>query len=376
MAFVVTKASRTKGKLRIGLFGVAGAGKTLSSLRLAYGLHPNWDEIGYVDTEHGSAALYAGMTKAGFTVGSFKHGNLEPPYSPEAYIDAIKQLEQLGCKVIVVDSISHEWNGKGGLLEIVDTIGATKYRGNGMAAWKDATPRHQRFIDAMLMSSAHVIACGRSKMEYAQGENASGKKTVEKLGMAPVTRDGFDYEMTVGFDIAQNHHAVSTKDRTGLFDGKDPMVLTEKHGQQILDWYESGTAEAEVIGTFTTPPPEQPATIYDGGQPMGNPDSYYDELAGNSAPPPQQVVQPALLPALPPDLTTEEGFKAAFINACNEHTQSNGGAPVLHPVNPKKVMKHWGVARLGEIPAEAREDHIASITTMYADPDTGDIVPY
>lgn len=352
MAFVVTKASRTKGKLRIGLFGVAGSGKTFSALRLAYGLCKDWGKIGYIDTEHGSAALYAGATKDGFTVGQFNHGDLKPDYTPEAYVDAIKVMESFGCEVIIVDSISHEWNGKGGLLEIVDKIGATKYRGNGLAAWKDATPRHQRFIDAMLMSTAHVITCGRSKMEYAQGENASGKKTVEKLGMAPVTRDGFDYEMTVTFDISQNHHAVSTKDRTSLFDGKDPMVLTEKHGEQIHEWYESGTAQAEILGTFTTQAPQEPATIYDGGQPM-NPDSYYDQQAGNGAPPP---------PVLSPE---DAAFKREFLSECQKYN-----------LNPVKVLAFWQVSKLGDVKAESRMDYIANICSLTADQNTGDILPF
>ena len=168
-----TKAVRKRAKLRLALTGPSGSGKTYGALMLAKGIG---GRIAVIDSEHGSASLYSHLCE-------FDTLELAPPYSPERYIAAIKAAEQAGYDVIVIDSTTHEWSGSGGCLEINEQTARSKFSGNTWSAWNDTTPRHRAFIDAMLQSSAHIIATGRSKTETAQTEGPNGKKKVVKLGM-------------------------------------------------------------------------------------------------------------------------------------------------------------------------------------------------
>lgn len=218
-------ASRTRSKLRIGLFGASGSGKTYSALLLARGLASDWDKIALIDTERGSGDLYRQL-------GPYKTLTLESPYEPERYINAIGICEQSGVEVIIIDSISHEWAGKGGCLEIVDKVQSR----NDYGKWKDVTPRHNAFVERILQSGTHMICCGRSKDDVDMVKNERGKLEPQKVGLKAVTRDGFDYEMTVCFDIDKWHQALCSKDRTQLFDGKPAFKIDETTGQQLSDW--------------------------------------------------------------------------------------------------------------------------------------------
>lgn len=224
-----SKAVRKRAKLRLALTGPSGSGKTYGALMLAKGIG---GKIAVIDSEHGSASLYAHLA-------DFDTLELAPPYSPERYIEAIKAAERAGYDVIVIDSTTHEWSGSGGCLEINEHTANAKFRGNTWSAWNETTPRHRAFIDAMLQSSAHIIATGRSKTETAQTEEG-GRKKVVKLGMKTEQRDGFEYEFTVVLDITHaGHYATASKDRTGLFSG-DPQPISEATGQQLRAWLESG----------------------------------------------------------------------------------------------------------------------------------------
>ena len=231
-----TKAVRKRAKLRLALTGPSGSGKTYGALMVAKGIG---GRIAVIDSEHGSASLYSHLC-------DFDTLELVPPYSPERYIEAIKAAEQAGYDVIVVDSTTHEWSGSGGCLEINEQTARAKYKGNTWSAWNDTTPRHRAFIDAMLQSSAHIIATGRSKTETAQTEEG-GRKKVVKLGMKTEQRDGFEYEFTAVLDLVHDgHYAAASKDRTGLFAG-DPTPIGEATGQKLREWLESG-AEAPPTG--------------------------------------------------------------------------------------------------------------------------------
>jgi len=229
------KATRKKVKLRLGMSAVAGGGKTMSALKLAYGLVGDWSKIGVIDTENGSASLYAHL-------GDFNTIQLDPPYTPERYIEAIKACEDAGMDAIIVDSITHEWDGKGGCLEIMDKLGG-KYQD-----WAKVTPRHQSFIDAILQSKCHVITTVRRKQDYEMTK-VDGKVKVEKAGLKEVTREGFEYELTVNFNIDERHNATASKDRTGLFMDKPAFTVDENTGKLIRQWCESGV---EVPATTTT----------------------------------------------------------------------------------------------------------------------------
>jgi hypothetical protein len=234
-----TKATRKKAKLRLALTGPSGSGKTYSALLLAKGLG---GRIAVIDTEHESASLYAGLPD----MPEFDTLNLAPPFTPERFTEAVMVAEKAGFDTVILDSITHEWNGSGGCLELVDEIARAKFKGNSWSAWSEINPRHRDFLDALLRSPLHIIATMRSKTETAQTEE-NGRKKVVKLGMKSEQRDGFEYEMTVVLDLVHDgHFATATKDRTGLFMGADPKPISEETGAVLLDWLEQGESTPDV----------------------------------------------------------------------------------------------------------------------------------
>lgn len=228
------KAMRKKAKLRLALTGPSGSGKTYGALNIAVGLG---GKIAVIDTERGSASLYSHLAE-------FDVLELDPPYTPERFIEAVRAAERAGYDVLIIDSITHEWSGVGGCLELVDEIARAKYKGNSWSAWNDITPRHRAFLDSLLRSPLHIVATARSKTETAQAEE-NGRKKVVKLGMKAEQRDGVEYEFTTVLDIVHDgHFAIATKDRTGLFAENDPKPITPHTGRQLLEWLESGEASA------------------------------------------------------------------------------------------------------------------------------------
>jgi len=224
------RATRKQVKLRLNLSAPSGAGKTYSALRMAYGLVGSWGKIAVIDTENGSASLYSHL-------GDFNTLELTPPFTPERYIEALKVCEDFGAQCIIIDSSSHEWSGPGGCLEANETLAAARYKGNTWSAWSETTPRHEAFVSRVLYSPCHIITCTRSKTETVMGE---GKK-VMKLGMKDIQREGWEYELTVSLNIDRDTHLASpSKDRTGMFEGKQPFLITEQTGELIRQWCETG----------------------------------------------------------------------------------------------------------------------------------------
>lgn len=229
MSFEIRKATKTKSKLRIGLSGTSGSGKTYGALLLAYGLTGNWDKVGAIDTENGSIDLYDSL-------GSFNVITLEAPYSPERYIEAITALEDAGMEAIVIDSVTHEWDGKGGCLEINEGYAQTIFKGNTWSAWSKTTPRHQKFIEKITSSKCHIITTARSKQDTMQVE---GK--IKKVGIKEIQREGYEYELTLNFNVdRENHLTTASKDRTGMFINRDPFVITADIGKELKAWSDNG----------------------------------------------------------------------------------------------------------------------------------------
>lgn len=226
MAF--RKAERKKAKMRIGLVGPAGSGKTYGALLIAFGLG---EKIAMIDTENGSGDLYSSL-------GEYDVCTISAPYTVEKYLAAMKEAEDVGYDVLIIDSLSHAWAGEGGLLDQQGKI-ADSGRKNGYAAWRDVTPLHNRLVEAILTSPCHIIATMRSKTEYVLQENERGKMEPKKVGMAPVQREGMDYEFGLVFDLAHNHSAKASKDRTSLFDGQI-MTLSMSIGEKLREWMEGG----------------------------------------------------------------------------------------------------------------------------------------
>lgn len=233
---IIRKAERRKARLRLGISAPSGAGKTYSSLLIAYGITGDWSKVGLIDTENGSGDLYAHL-------GEYMVLTLEAPFSPDRYIEAIKAFEDAGVDVIIIDSLSHAWAGEGGVLDIQAAITAASRSGNSWSAWREVTPKHNALVNAMLQSKCHIIATMRTKTEYVVEEDEKGKKAPKKVGLAPIQRDGMEYEFTVMLDLSPNHIASASKDRTGLFDGQyfKPDIET---GKMLAKWLETG---AEVV---------------------------------------------------------------------------------------------------------------------------------
>jgi hypothetical protein len=223
------QAQRHQVKLRLGLSGASGFGKTYSALLLAHGITNDWSKIAIIDTENNSASLYSHL-------GEFNVLSLNEPYSPERYIEAIKTCENASMEVIIIDSITHEWSGKGGCLQIHEELGGT------FQMWAKVTPRHQAFIDAILQSKCHVITTVRRKTDYSLDMGSNGKTKVVKHGTKEGTRSNFEYELTVNFElINDNHLAKASKDRTGLFD-KPEFVINRATGKKLMEWCNVGVS--------------------------------------------------------------------------------------------------------------------------------------
>ncbi len=226
------KASKKKQNLRLLLEGASGSGKTFSALLIAKAIAEKLNKkIAFIDTEFGSASLYADRF-------DFDTVELEPPFTPEKYVEAIKDASNSGeYGVLIIDSISHEWSGQGGCLDIQSALGGS------FNDWKKVTPRHNNFINTILSANIHIIGCARTKSDYVmeEGVNKLGKATTKpvKVGTKTEQREGLEFEFTTIFRLNQNHIASVSKDRTSLFENKDG-VITEQTGLMFLDWLEAG----------------------------------------------------------------------------------------------------------------------------------------
>lgn len=220
-----SKATKKKAKLRLLLEGASGSGKTFSALTLASSLGK---KIAVIDTEKGSASLYSNK----FT---FDVCELSPPYTPEAYIKAIKFAESSGFDVIVIDSMTHEWSGEGGCLDLQSKLGG-RYQD-----WAKITPRHNHFVESILQSKCHIIATARAKSDYlletTGGKNGKGKVT--KVGTKTEQRDGLEFEFTTVFRLGQGHYYEVSKDRSDLFKDRQD-IITKDTGAELLEWLNDG----------------------------------------------------------------------------------------------------------------------------------------
>ena len=247
------KATKRQAKARVALIGPSGCGKTFTALAVATGLG---GPIALVDTEHGSAAKYADI---------FAFDSLElSDFNPLRYIEAIKAAESAGYNVLILDSLSHAWAGKGGLLEFVDQVAkkeAARFGGreNSFAAWREGTPLHNKLIDAMLSAKLHLIVTMRTKTEYVQEKDERGKTTIRKVGIQPIQRDGLEYEFDVVGDMSLDHNLVISKTRCVALDGQLMSKPGADLAQILLDWLNAGEPQPATTETPKTEPEKQPA---------------------------------------------------------------------------------------------------------------------
>lgn len=241
-ALTFTPATRSEAKARVAIIGPTGAGKTWTALEWATVLAGPEGRIAVIDSENGSAALYSDQYR-------FDTARWMPPYSALKLAAAISNAADQ-YDVVIIDSLTHFWQGQGGVLEIVDRA-AEKNRGNTYAGWKEGTPIWRTLLDSLVFAPCHIIVTMRSKMDYVQSKNSDGKTTIEKVGMAPVARNDVEYEFTVVGDMDQTHRMTITKSRCAdLADQSAQAHQTEKLAVLLRDWL--GTADA------TASPMERP----------------------------------------------------------------------------------------------------------------------
>ena len=233
---IFQKAERRKAKLRLALCGPSGSGKTFSAIKIAKGIVagiPGGGKIALIDTENGSGQLYC-------DIADYDVAEIAPPFSVDKYIGAIKGAEDAGYDVLIIDSLSHAWSKQGGILDEVNKRAGKNAFTNG---WRDATPLHDKFIDAILQSSIHIIVTMRAKTAYEMEKDDRGKIVPVKKGMEPIQRAGLEYEFTVVLDMDNERHtATSGKDRTRLFDGKC-FVPDENTGMELMQWLGIGVEQ-------------------------------------------------------------------------------------------------------------------------------------
>ena len=291
MAFVKAKKEKIWTKVLLG--GSSGSGKTYSALRLATGLARKCgSEIAAIDTEAGRIRYYANEF-------DFSDMQLTEPFTPEKYISAIEDAVNSGFKVLIIDSISHEWNY---CVDIHD-----KMPGNSWTNWSKVTPRHDAFMEKILQAPIHIIATVRGKDEYVL-EEKNGKQTPKKVGLGFKQRDGVEYNYTATFNIAQDTHiAEATKDNTHIFEGRYE-VLTEKDGEALYDWANAGEefalnipkAQSDIIALAT-------------------------ELGGSKDPKVKKATIDILGEANPKNCTNEALLRQS-LNALNSLKESRGGS--------------------------------------------------
>jgi len=226
------KAEKSKSKLRLAITSPSGGGKTYTALSIATGIG---GKIAVIDTEHGSASLYADIF-------DFDVVEVSNPFLIKDFIKSVQEAEKAGYNVLIVDSSTHYWKT---LLEHVEMLTATKYNGNSYRAWSEGTPVYDRWIQSMLSSKLHIIVTIRSKTEYAMDKNEKGKTIIAKVGMGSEQRKGIEYEFTMVMDGTVDHYFTVSKDRTGKFQDKIIEKPGVDFGAALIEWLNTGADKKE-----------------------------------------------------------------------------------------------------------------------------------
>jgi hypothetical protein len=227
-------------KIKIFLAGPSGSGKTDGALALARNFAGAEARICVIDTERESASYYADRYE-------FDTIALDAPYTTDRYVEALGLAVAAGYDVVIIDSITHQWSGVGGILERKEQLDS-RPNSNSFTNWAKFTPETERFRNALLEAPVHLIACCRAKQEYVLGDGDGGRgKKVQKMGLKPEQRDGLEYEFGVALQLQMDHKAEATKDRTGVFEGKIADLKNPNVGRALRAWLDAG-------GTFAPEP--------------------------------------------------------------------------------------------------------------------------
>jgi hypothetical protein len=223
-------------KVIIGIAGPQGSGKTVSALKIARGMVAHPSKIGFIDAENKRGSLYADILDAPFMI-----GDLYPPFSPKRYSEAIKEFQEAGVEVVIIDSVSHEFEGEGGVEDI-----ATAPRADGtprkIADWKTAKREHKSFVNTLLQCNMNVICCirAREKTSFKDPKNPVSE------GIQPICEKNFMFEMTVAMMMydggkIQNFLKLPYFLEDAFGDGRS--YLNEETGKKLISWVNQGPQE-------------------------------------------------------------------------------------------------------------------------------------
>jgi hypothetical protein len=243
--FEIAEAEREKLKFSGMYMGATGSGKTVGALITAKGiikamypkLDPNgkefWSKIGIVDTEHSRSKVYADTSVGGTYIGKFLHIEFEAPFDVESYIAAIQALKDVGVEVVIVDSITHAWDDAGGILELHQNMGGQ------FSTWHKINPIIKKLYQAFTADdSIHIISTVRSKIKYEAAASETGKMKISKIGLKPVMRDDFEYEVLTALHFDEDHKVTVIKDNTHVFE--DDVLLNDEYGIELQEFLDKG----------------------------------------------------------------------------------------------------------------------------------------
>lgn len=235
------KANKKACKARLALVGPPGSGKTYTALTVGMVLAGERGRIAVIDTERGSASKYSD---------EFDFDVVElDSYAPATFVDLIHQAEANGYAVLIIDSLSHAWNGTDGMLEQVDKIAKRNKSGNTFQAWGDAGPQERGLWDAMLGCSMHVIATMRTKTAYVidevEGRDGRKRSVPRKVGMQPVQRADVEFEFDLVGDLDTEQTLVITKSRCKALTGHVVRHAGVPFAEEFKAWLEGGAVARE-----------------------------------------------------------------------------------------------------------------------------------
>lgn len=223
------EASRKDIRIKMAISTLSGGGKSLGGLLIAKGLLTDIKDLGVSQTEPGRVQLYKER------IGPFKVLEMPPPFTPQKFIEVIELAENSGLKALMIDSLSDEWAGIGGALDMHSAV--SEVTKNSFTAWKKITPQHEALFNKILSSPLHIICTLKKKSEYVMETNEKGRQVPKKIGLADIAREGTEYRWMLQLEIDRDTHlAKASKDNTGLFDGKEPFLINEETGKAIRDW--------------------------------------------------------------------------------------------------------------------------------------------
>ena len=255
--------------LRLALIGPAGSGKSYTALQIATEL--GFENVAVIDTENRSARRYARAFRRRFKSCELAH------FSPRDYIEAMRAAEAAGVEVLIIDSLSHAWAGKGGVLEMVDQSAKRQSRGgnpSSFSGWREVTPEHNRLVEALVQVRLHLIITMRTKTEYVVDKDEKGRAVPRKVGLQPVQRDGLEYEFDVVGDLSPEHELCISKSRCPVLADAIISKPGVEMARTLRAWVDGGAAE-------------EPADERPGDPPVARPDDTAPATpVGAKAPPP------------------------------------------------------------------------------------------